>query len=76
MRGRVVLAVVLGAAAFVAAPIAPASPATAEVSGKGPVGWQVYRDLTAAAQLRPDAQVRQFSSFDRTGGNNDGFNNT
>jgi hypothetical protein len=76
MRGRIVLAVVLGAAAFVAAPVAPAEPAAQATSGKGPVGWDVYRDLTAAAQLRPDAQVRQFSSFDRTGGNNDGFNNT
>jgi hypothetical protein len=75
MRGRIVLAAVLGAAAFVAAPIAPAVPA-AEETGKGPVGWQTYRDLTAAAQLRPDSQVRQFSSYDRTGGNNDGFNNT
>ncbi len=77
MRGRVVLAAVLCAAAFVSAPTAPAAPSTPDpLSGKGPVGWQTYRDLTAAAQLRPDSQVRQFSSFDRTGGNNDGFNNT
>ncbi|MGB3437154.1 MAG: glycoside hydrolase family 172 protein [Actinophytocola sp.] len=77
MRGRVVLAAMLGAAAFVAAPAAPAEPSTQDsLTGKGPVGWQTYRDLTAAAQLRPDSQVRQFSSFDRTGGNNDGFNNT
>jgi hypothetical protein len=77
MWGRVVLAAVLGAAAFVAAPTAPAEPAAQDaLTGKGPVGWQTYRDLTAAAQLRPGAQVRQFSSFDRTGGNDDGFANT
>jgi hypothetical protein len=77
MRGRVVLAAVLGAAAFVAAPAAPAASSTQDaLTGKGPVGWQTYRDLNAAAQLRPDSQVRQFSSFDRTGGNDDGFNNT
>ncbi|MFC4859022.1 glycoside hydrolase family 172 protein [Actinophytocola glycyrrhizae] len=77
MRGRIVLAAVLGAAAFVTAPAAPADPSTQDVlSARGPVGWQTYRDLTAAAQLRQDSQVRQFSSYDRTGGNDDGFDNT
>jgi hypothetical protein len=55
--------------------LAAAAPPATE-TGKGPVGWQTYRDLGAMAQLRPDAQVRQFSSYDRTGGNDDGFNNT
>ncbi|GAA4532384.1 glycoside hydrolase family 172 protein [Amycolatopsis samaneae] len=42
----------------------------------GPIGWDVYRDLDAMAALRPGAQTKQFSSFDRTGGNDDGFNGT
>ncbi|KAA9152243.1 DUF2961 domain-containing protein [Amycolatopsis acidicola] len=40
---------------------------------KGPVGWQTYRSLSALPQLRPGEQVKQFSSFDRTGDNDDGF---
>ncbi|WP_431879078.1 glycoside hydrolase family 172 protein [Amycolatopsis sacchari] len=43
---------------------------------KGPVGWDTYRTMSALAQLRPGAQLKQFSSFDRTGNNDDGFNGT
>lgn len=43
---------------------------------KGPVGWDTYRSLSALAQLRPGEQMKQFSSFDRTGDNDDGFNGT
>ncbi|WP_246127886.1 glycoside hydrolase family 172 protein [Amycolatopsis rhizosphaerae] len=43
---------------------------------KGPVGWETYRSLSGMARLRPGEQVKQFSSFDRTGGNDDGFNGT
>jgi len=81
MRVRSMLGLALSAVLVATTPVAlaaaapPAADSTAE-TGKGPVGWQTYRDLGAMAQLRPDAQVRQFSSYDRTGGNNDGFNNT
>ena len=46
------------------------------VSDTGPVGWDSFRRLDALAQLRGGEQTRQFSSFDRTGGNNDGFGGT
>jgi hypothetical protein len=52
-----------------------AAPVAASLD-KGPIGWQVYRDLGRLAAMRPGAQSRQFSSFDRTGGNNDGFEGT
>ncbi|MGW5643265.1 glycoside hydrolase family 172 protein [Saccharopolyspora sp. NPDC003752] len=48
----------------------PAAPA------RGPVGWDTYRNLGATAQLRGDEKSFQASSFDRTGGNNDGFRGT
>lgn len=50
--------------------------ATPPVPAKGPVGWQTYRSLSALPQLRPGEQVKQFSSFDRTGDNDDGFAGT
>src|SRR6266540_2728383 len=54
---------------------APAREAMAVVD-KGPVGWDVYRRWDLMAAMRPGSQARQFSSFDRTGGNNDGFDGT
>lgn len=42
-------------------------------TGKGPVGWDTYRRLDRAGELRSGVQTRQFSSYDRGGGNNDGF---
>lgn len=78
MRLRVLLGLSLGAAIMVATPaptvVTPA--ADADNGGKGPIGWETYRDLDAMARLRPAAHVRQFSSFDRTGNNDDGFENT
>ncbi|GAA0513475.1 glycoside hydrolase family 172 protein [Saccharopolyspora thermophila] len=50
-----------------------AQPAAA---ARGPVGWEIYRDLGALARLRGDERSVQSSSYDRTGGNNDGFNGT
>ncbi|MFC7345023.1 glycoside hydrolase family 172 protein [Saccharopolyspora griseoalba] len=58
-----------GARAHAQAP-APSEPT------KGPVGWEAYRDIGAMPQLRGGEQSRQFSSYDRTGGNDDGFNGT
>jgi hypothetical protein len=46
------------------------------VMDKGPVGWDVYRRFDLMASMRPGSQTRQFSSFDRSGGNDDGFNGT
>jgi D-arabinan exo alpha-(1,3)/(1,5)-arabinofuranosidase (non-reducing end) len=63
-----VLALVPGAAM--------AAPQVASAVDKGPIGWQVYRDAGRLATMRPGAVSRQFSSFDRGGGNNDGFEGT
>lgn len=59
-------------------PAAPASPAAAPlpVAGKGPVGHEHYRRLDALPALPVGVRTLQFSSFDRTGGNDDGFNGT
>ncbi len=57
------------------APAVPAPPAAAEIpfGGKGPVGYDHYRRLDALPVLPVGVQTLQFSSFDRTGGNDDGF---
>ncbi|GGZ98313.1 hypothetical protein GCM10010329_19700 [Streptomyces spiroverticillatus] len=47
--------------------------ATAAAAGKGPVGWETYRRLDRAAHLPTGVETRMFSSFDRKGGNDDGF---
>ncbi|MET0134924.1 MAG: glycoside hydrolase family 172 protein [Kibdelosporangium sp.] len=62
--------------AFVPGPVSAAPSVTNAVTSavdKGPIGWQVYRDLGRLATMRPGAMQRQFSSFDRAGGNDDGF---
>ncbi|MCX5205592.1 DUF2961 domain-containing protein [Streptomyces sp. NBC_00237] len=51
-----------------AVPAAMAAPA-----GKGPVGWETYRRLDLAAHLPRGVETKMFSSFDREGGNWDGF---
>ena len=77
MRRITLLATTLALTLAVVAPVQTvAAPPSAAATGKGPIGWDTYRDLDAMAQLRPAAQARQFSSFDRTGNNNDGFENT
>lgn len=38
---------------------------------RGPVGWDVYRQMNRIPELRTGVRTRQYSSFDRTGGNND-----
>jgi hypothetical protein len=40
-------------------------------SAKGPVGWDVYRHLDRFDTLPQGVQTKQFSSFDRAGGNGD-----
>lgn len=63
-----------GVATDRALPRAAAAPA-APGDDKGPVGWETYRDPSAMAEPR-GGQSKQFSSFDRSGGNDDGFNGT
>ncbi len=43
---------------------------------KGPVGWDVYRSLDRLPELTQGVSTEQFSSFDRTGDNDDGFEGT
>jgi len=42
----------------------------------GPVGWDVYRHVDALGLPQDGAGSQQFSSFDRAGDNNDGFQGT
>ncbi len=47
---------------------------TPAVAGsKGPVGYDSYRRLDRLPRLISGVQTLQFSNYDRTGGNNDGF---
>ncbi|PGH46968.1 DUF2961 domain-containing protein [Streptomyces sp. Ru87] len=51
----------------------PAGPTAAD-PGNGPVGWDTFRRLDRLPYLSPGTSTRQFSSFDRAGGNvDDGF---
>ncbi|WP_433871426.1 DUF2961 domain-containing protein [Saccharopolyspora sp. CA-218241] len=56
-------------------PAEPPGGAAAE-RARGPVGWETYRDLDGLARSRTGEESLQFSSYDRTGGNDDGFNGT
>lgn len=49
---------------------------TAETNRHGTVGWDTFRHLDRLAEIGRDARSLQFSSFDRTDGNNDGFEGT
>lgn len=69
------LALVLAGLVSAGPTSAQAAAATAAV-GHGPVGWDTYRSMDALSRLRSGERTRQFSSFDRTGGNNDGFAGT
>ncbi|MFB9909541.1 glycoside hydrolase family 172 protein [Allokutzneria oryzae] len=67
-------ALTLGAVAAQPVPSHAQEPAvTGLPSGKGPLGWATYRQLDSIGALRGATDTRQFSSYDRTGGNNDGF---
>lgn len=71
----------LGAAMLVADPPASINAAarahqTRSAEQKGTVGWDTFRKMDGMAQLRGAEQSKQFSSFDRSGGNNDGFQGT
>jgi hypothetical protein len=65
--------------------VLPAPPASATIAkphsaaaaplGNGLIGWHVYRDLAELPYLASGVQSRQFSSFDRAGGNLDDGSN-
>ncbi|MER5705926.1 DUF2961 domain-containing protein [Micromonospora sp. NPDC002296] len=77
----VALTAVLAMAAASAPSAASATPGpatapttTASASGDpGAVGWDVYRRLDRLPHLGSGSRTRQFSSYDRAGGNDDGF---
>ncbi|QFY10419.1 DUF2961 domain-containing protein [Nonomuraea phyllanthi] len=70
-------AILATAALLVGGLAAPAHARQQEEGGaKGPVGWDVYRRLDRLPELPVGVQTKQFSSFDRTGDNNDGFEGT
>src|SRR5262245_37533887 len=72
---RKLLAALFASLLVTAAAVAlPATAAAAASSDKGPIGWDVFRQLDRLPYLSPGTQARQFSSFDRAGGNTqDGF---
>ncbi|WP_438386994.1 glycoside hydrolase family 172 protein [Actinopolyspora saharensis] len=41
--------------------------------GKGPVGWRTYRELDRLGAIRQSQHSGQYSSFSRSGSNDDGF---
>src|SRR5690606_40401351 len=79
-RGRRSAVFLSVASLAAAALVADAGFTSREVAGQPPAmtgtGWDPYRNLDQLYQPRPAQQSRQFSSFDRTGGNNDGFEGT
>jgi hypothetical protein len=56
--------------------VAGTATAAGDAARHGPVGWETYRHPERLAEVANDARTRQFSSFDRTGGNDDGFGGT
>lgn len=79
---RVTVITVLALAAALAPPAtagarpAPASAHQHDTGGKGAVGWDTYRHLDRLPELPAGSRTEQFSSFDRTGDNDDGFEGT
>ncbi|MEU4477920.1 glycoside hydrolase family 172 protein [Micromonospora sp. NPDC023966] len=74
-----VTAVAPAAHAHTAADLVPQTrPATASqpCAGKGAVGWDVYRRLDRLPELSCGVETKEFSGFDRTGFNDDGFAGT
>lgn len=71
-----VLMLVIGTAAPAAATPPTTRTNAAETARHGTVGWDTFRHLDRLAEIGRDAKALQFSSFDRTDGNNDGFEGT
>ena len=57
-------------------PAGPHPAGSGAVADTGPVGWDTYRHPERLATLPDGSRTAQFSSFDRTGGNGDGFDGT
>src|SRR3954452_14789719 len=53
-----------------------AGAAQADVPARGPVGWDVFRRVDLLPVLRAGVHARLASSYDRRGGNRDGFAGT
>lgn len=70
LAAAVALVVTGGNAQAAPAGQAPASGPSASTD-KGPVGWDTYRQLDRLPELTHGVQTKQFSSFDRSGGNGD-----
>ncbi len=76
-RGLTCLAALAAAAGLaLATPVgagaqAPAAAPASSAPDKGPVGWDVYRHLDRTDEIPTGVQTKQFSSFDRAGGNGD-----
>ncbi|WP_218013587.1 DUF2961 domain-containing protein [Georgenia sp. 311] len=59
-----------------AAATLPSAPQVQTHEATGPTGWENLSRLDLLPTLTSGVETRQFSSFDRTGGNNDGFEGT
>ncbi|MGC5629253.1 DUF2961 domain-containing protein [Georgenia sp. Z1344] len=55
---------------------APEQDDAAPTGPAAPIGWDIYERLDLLPTLTTGVETRQFSSFDRTGGNDDGFQGT
>ncbi|MGH8964673.1 MAG: glycoside hydrolase family 172 protein, partial [Actinomycetes bacterium] len=73
MAALTAAALVGTAATAVAVPVATTSPPPSAGSTKGAVGWDTYRQLDRIDEVTTGVETRQFSSYDRAGGNDDGF---
>jgi hypothetical protein len=64
------------AARLACAAVALAGCASAQAAPSGPVGWDVFRRIDQLPFLRPGVHAHETSSYDRRGGNQDGFAGT
>jgi hypothetical protein len=64
------------AAGLACAALLLAGCASAGAAPPGPVGWDVFRRVDQLPLLRPGVHPRESSSYDRRGGNDDGFRGT
>ena len=82
LRRILVLVAAAGTAGALAAPVnaagdGPEIDATEHRAAAGPTtGWQTFGSLDRLPYLNPSARTLQSSSYDRTGGNDDGFEGT
>jgi hypothetical protein len=52
---------------------AAAKPSQPTMGPNGPIGWDVYRRLSDLPRIPRGVHAAEFSSYDRSGGNDDGF---